>query len=361
MTNATQATLLNPLVAKVGEIAAAHARSRLPQLRAVIMIGSMARSEATWKRTSSGWEVLGDAEFVIVQDDTHANKIDVSNLCQEIEAELAAQGIRCKIDISLVGSEWLAKLGPTIFAYEVRTTGRVVYGDDSVLDLAPQFPSSSIDRQDAWRLICNRLVEWLEKNHDAEQRQYRGAKLLLDCASSFLVFTSNFESGYENRAQKIRSSNNAAGLPVDHQTFSDLVWVCTEYKLGRRESLPDLSTIAPTIALRLAEWEEVQINTSPNFFTRLRAWAFVVRATGWLRGWAHWPKWSLLALRTTPRRLVYRAAHQLTKAALGEISFQKALVSVRDLPVSSNALASHAEACQQIAFNYNEFVLKSRA
>lgn len=353
------------LVDTVGAVAADCCRARLPLLKSVIMIGSMGRGEATWERTAVGWRVIGDAEFVAVQDGSRATPEEVSALCDEISAHLTSLGIEVSVDVSIVKSSWFSRLGNTIFAYEIKQASRVVFGDASVLNEIPAFSTAEIEREDAWRLLCNRIVEWLEVPEDSSQRRYREVKLALDIASSLLVFAGRFEPSYAKRSLQLQelAKRNKLGLQFETTELSILVSKCTEYKLGRTgPPKPELLSKASLFAWKLAEWEEQQMIVRNRPLMHIRGWAYVVRATGWLRGARNWHRWAALAFKNTPRSLVYSAAKDTLAVLIGLRELRDAARTAAQLPIACVAdMGDVASVARQIAWNYRMFVEKSRA
>jgi hypothetical protein len=150
---------------------------------------------------------------------------------------------------------------PEILAYELRTCGQVVWGDRDVLALVPRFRAEDIPLEDAWRLLCNRMIELLEVaplgelgqvTRNSEERgrasaalpstapsfvPYSAVKLYLDMATSFLLFQGAYEPTYRGREARLRILAEGATdrdrypfLPLRH--FSKRVTACTELKLG---------------------------------------------------------------------------------------------------------------------------------
>ena len=84
-----------------------------------------------------GWKLLGDAEFLIVVEDT-AESVDArcaGSVKRESERKLRGQGIEVSIDLAVVQVSYFKRLPPYIFSYELRVCGRVISGDPSVLEL----------------------------------------------------------------------------------------------------------------------------------------------------------------------------------------------------------------------------------
>ncbi len=226
------------------------------RLRAIVLTGSLARDEATFVSEEKRWTLLGDIEFLLVFAE-HASlppSLAIESLRQKIEDGLSGRGIICHLGLSAVHPQYLRKVRPHIFAYELRTHGQVVWGEPQILSLMPAFSSSDIPLEDAWRLLSNRMVEllevagqWLESPGVLSRDvHYRAIKLYLDMATSFLLFQGAYEPTYQGRAHALRllypasegaSRDRAGRFPFDLQGFSDRVSACTALKLGQESSL----------------------------------------------------------------------------------------------------------------------------
>jgi hypothetical protein len=161
-------------------------------LRALVLTGSLARNEATFEGGEGRWSFWGDAEFLLVCDSTGSlpPAARLAELRTRIEEALARFGIACRIGLRAVRLTYLGNLQPHLFAYELRACGRVLWGDPHILSLIPAFSPRDLSLEDAWRLLCNRMVEHLEVMEelaDASAPQsgrvhYRTVKLYLDFA-----------------------------------------------------------------------------------------------------------------------------------------------------------------------------------
>ncbi len=319
------------------------------RLRGIILTGSLARLEGTFVRDAAGWKALGDAEFFVVFEQRCAlpGAAQTESVRQQAERTLVGEGVHCHIDLSPVHPGYLQRLQPHILAYELRECGQVVWGDAGLLSLIPQFPASALLREDAWRLLCNRMVEYLEVAADLLQPgrplpaavMYRTVKLYLDMATSLLVFAGEYEPTYGGRAARLRSLAAAPrpgmDLPFPLDAFAERVALCTAFKLrepGYREE--DAAAFqaerfwrdAIDYARRLWRWELCRLTGVEGLsdrdlmrewmrrqpmHLRLRGWASILRRCGWAGSWRYWPRWIRLVALGTPRYCVYATAAEL--------------------------------------------------
>ncbi|MDE3179599.1 MAG: hypothetical protein KGM47_08060 [Acidobacteriota bacterium] len=322
------------------------------RLCALILTGSLARNEAAVEEADGTSKLLGDAEFLLVFADDSAlpRPGDVRHLAQEIEARLARHGVAGSMDLDAIHPSFLRALKPHIFAYELRKCGHVVWGDQGILNLIPPFTAADIPLEDAWRLLCNRMIEQLEVAPELGAQHiilppavhYRTVKLYRDMATSFLIFTGGYEPTYRGRAERLNSMSadpsEKRGLPFPLIDFSNRVSACTGFMLqGRWDGLHNQTASCPpsfafwqeaiSQARLLWRWELMRLTGGDASLSdqglmetwmkmqpvrdRLRGWAYVLRECGWRRSWREWPRWLRLAWRASPRYCVYSAATRI--------------------------------------------------
>jgi glycosyltransferase involved in cell wall biosynthesis len=366
------------------------------RLRALLLTGSIARDEATILAASGGWRVLGDADFLAVFQPQAPLPADgaVAAVTARCESALRAAGVIVHVSLAVVHEDYFSRLPAHIFTCELRCRGRMVCGEDNPLELIPNFSASAIDTEDAWRLLANRTIEFLElaesfpaggPNDKAgrepignlaaapEELHYRTVKLFLDIATSLLVFLGAYEPTYAQRAERLQEladEREEPGLPFPLKAFAVRVSQCTRWKINGSAadvaSGSDLYREALDYACRLWRWELVQLTaTAPeasleSLFAevaarqsagqRLRGWLYVARRTGWLRGTRSWPRWLAMSFRCSPRYYIYEAALRLA-ANEGSTRQIRTLLPV----AGTDDLAS------ALAWNYRTFLTETRA
>jgi hypothetical protein len=343
----------------------------------------MARDEATFQSLASGFEVLGDAEFVLVFHNL-PDRAELEQFILDAQKMCAVERIACKIDCSAVRPDYFRKLRPNIYGYELLACGRVCGGDGQAFVQAPRFQVTEIPREDGWRMLCNRLIELLEvfpENGSSSAADYRAVKMNLDLATSILLFAGLYQPGYEERSRifKKHCPELSERVGTDLTQFAAELDECTQAKLGRgpipRFERLHLQAVLQR-ALDVCSWELQQmlgkavvardpeelmglwIDRQP-MRTKLRGWAYVVREQGWLASWAHWPRWSRMSFGASPRYWTYAAA---LHAAQQLVSGNKNPHAVPrcELPLSSQPLDSQALR-QEIARNYRECIAGTNA
>jgi hypothetical protein len=383
-------------------------------LRAVVLTGSLARDEATLVRDKEGCRLLGDAEFLLIFHDGVAlpSKTATSVLCRTIETSVSQQGIVAEIKFSAAYGKYLQRLRPEIFAYELRSCGRVVWGDAEILKCMPRFVASDIALEDGWRLLSNRMIELIMELEPLQKRPqflpcpvvYRTIKLYLDMATSLLLFAGEYASTYSERACRLRALADAQPslVPFDLRHFSDRVSECTQLKLS--VVAPNRSSDSTAIsehgfswwkeaveyAQQLWRWELAFLTGTTGqassqellrrwmsgqpAFGRLRGWLYVVRDQGWHQSWKNWPRWTRLAWHASPRYWVYGVASEaiprlicLLEGANGTQGMDADWERMRlHLPVVPKLAQRHEisdwpRLAKEICWNYEKFLTETRA
>ena len=357
------------------------------RLQALILTGSMVRDEATFESRGSGFEVLGDAEFVLVFQDL-PSRTELEQFILEARKMCAAEQIACKIDCSAVRPSYFQNLRPSIYAYELLTRGQVCGGDCRAFVAASRFSAAAIPREDAWRMLCNRLIEVLEVlpeegvSHQTSEVDYRTLKLMLDLATSILVFAGLYQPGYEQRVRIFREhcSELSARVGIDLAQFATELDGCIQAKLGR-VPIPHFKRSQLQMVLErtldVCSWElrqmlgkaiaakdperlmEMWIGRQ-SFQTKLRGWAYVVRAQGLLASRTQWPRWLRMTFAASPRYWIYAAALRVAQQVASTDPAANAVPEC-ELPLSSRPLNSQEALRQEIARNYRECVVGTSA
>ncbi len=324
-------------------------------LRSVVLTGSLARGEGTWSQEVGRTRLVGDAEFLVVfeQQAPFPSAQQLALVDREIEEHLYAAAIDAKIGLSALRPGYLRSLRPHIFAYELLEHGRVIWGDMRILSLAPGFAIADIPLEDGFRLLVNRIIELLEAVCESESPRsisdavrYRAMKLWLDMATSFLLFQGQYESTYRRRAERLAQitlraearDNGSIDAPIPLSRFNEQVSLATDYKLGKADRIAGLAArrraggedeLAGLIndAHSLWRWELTRLTgesrcasddellnrwiAAQDVLARMRGWAAVAKRHRASASVPLLPRWTRLALKGSPRRLIYAVASQL--------------------------------------------------
>jgi hypothetical protein len=365
------------------------------RLRAGVLTGSLARNEGTFLRNGPGWSLPGDAEFILIFRDAQRlpGEREITDLQSAIERQLLTCGVECPISLGAAHGQYLRKLEPRIFSFELRACGEVIWGEPGILNLIPSFPPSAIPLEDAWRLLCNRIVEQCGAALDysdqssclSPRMQYATVKLYLDMATSLLVFAGAYAPTYRGRelrlAELAESRRDVRPWPFDLSDFSRRVSLCTTWKLTSRippaEVTFQLWCDAVEFARRLWLWETAALtgssanlpvtelcracNGTQHFGKRVRGWLYVLRRQGWWHSWRHWPRWMRQSTQGSPRRLVYSAACELLFQLPGILSKRAGTLTTASdlesrLPIIPQSGRNLRSVASNIVWNYQKFL-----
>lgn len=374
-------------------------------LKTLISTGSLARDEATITCKQESQAVCGDAEFMLVFKEkvTLPSAAALNGVRQQIENDLLQRKIECKIDLSAVHPAYFQRLPAHIFTYELKHCGRVIAGDETILQCIPDYSADELSREDAWRLLCNRLIEVLECAEElsgergpfSSELQYRIVKLYLDMATSVLVFVGAYAPSYRERrdamlrlaGQKIQAEK----FPFEIDQFADLVADCTAEKLlphARETRQIDLSRrTAIQTAHALWRWELAELAGGKSLgddyslfnqwmemqpsWKRIRGWLYVVRACGWQRSFRLWPRWWSLR-KASPRHWIYLVASSLlfqaedvkspqTDSAEANWTSLSECLPVAKISANQPDRPSWKDVAHDVVWNYREFLVGTRA
>ena len=374
------------------------------QIRSICITGSLARDEATFRPEGDCVKLLGDADCFLVGHHEMAlpSLLEIASLERRIEARCLKLGVTAKVGVGAIAPDFLRHLPPTIATHELQRCGRVVWGDASVLELVPNFPASGIALEDAWRLLCNRVIEQLEYSCDFSPGSgklsallaYSTVKLYLDMATSYLVFLGAYEPTYRERERRLRElaseENSANEFPFSLRAFADRVTWCTNWKLAEQEFGHDRN---PEFWQEGIEWARVlwrweiarmtsleigasipalceRLASQQTAATRLRGWLSLCKRASGYRSWRNWFRWAGLARHGTPRYLIYQAAAELLDRTQRVEASDRAVVSGTDwrevskllpceIPYGNeiNGSTSWRILAAQIFWNYRQFLL----
>jgi hypothetical protein len=188
-------------------------RERVPpqKLVAVVLTGSFARGEGSVLSVAGRLKVLGDIEFFVVlagASDYRRLRAEMATWGPRAAATLGADRIHADLEFGPVHVTYLQRRArPSIFVYDLRHHGKVLWGPPDLLETMPVFTADAIPREDALRLLFNRTIEQL----DAYDRiaaldgdavldvAYQRLKIVLDLAGSALAFSGVHCASYAER------------------------------------------------------------------------------------------------------------------------------------------------------------------
>jgi hypothetical protein len=333
-------------------------REHYPAALGLVATGSAARGEATVLASVGGDNWLSDIEMLVVVADAcklPAERLALDAVAWSIHDALREEGVTVEVELTPVHASYFSRMRPHIFAHELRAHGLQLFGETDYLGLLPKSLPWDIPDEDAWRLLSNRMVEWLAlqlagPEEPLETQFYSLTKQYLDLVTALSLFSGDYAASYEARRKAVGPvcewfDRRIAGFPK--QQFIHGVETALEFKLhpahpkfrwlfrGDTNDLRAAATAAgfgafhdnlPTL-LCTAWWETLSELSKADVENREDALAALEQLYGWkgaVRGWGKlvlrpetrsggsiFARIPLLAWRGSPRSLVYVCAEQL--------------------------------------------------
>lgn len=317
-------------------------------IEAMILTGSLARGEGSVLPRAPGARLLGDIELLVIVRapfDWPEMRHRMSELGRQATRELGADGLAASVEYAPADVRYVQqRIRPCIFAYDLLTHGKVLWGRRDVLNEIRPFGVEAIPREDALALVMNRTIELLIGETsplctDADARAYAGMKTVLDLAGSALAFAGCYVSPYAERPAAFTAL--IAARPGLRAAFPDLggfmaaLALAARCKLGPSEELlrraPNQQVAAWATSLWTWEARQMLGSSAQDFLELIDEFVSrespMVRLKGWIKYCGHplRPRTALaplrisrLLLRASPQTLTYAAALLLFQALTAE-------------------------------------------
>jgi len=218
-----------------------------PNILSIIMLGSGSRGELTYSLTD-GLRIYGDYEFLIVTKNRSA-KNSAKNLQMRLSELPKKWGVfnpEFHIDFGITTESTLRFLPKTLWTFETKTGGRVVYGRNFISN----FPVVTAENNDLgflqelvfvrlWNIVSN-LPDVGKENREKELTiNYLYARNILDVLTILLPHEGVLVCGYAKRMSRAEDILIGTAWEQDIPIFQH----CTEVKLNEiplEEARPDL-------------------------------------------------------------------------------------------------------------------------
>src|SRR5919198_6153208 len=130
----------------------------------VILTGSVARNQATYRYVKGKLALESDLDLVVVVKYVAIIKsfILIKCLSKKVTSDLVKRGlIVSHVSFSVTTEKALLDSGPSIFYQDLSLNGKVIYGKD-IRSSFRGYEIKEIPTQDLYRLLFNRMIESLE-------------------------------------------------------------------------------------------------------------------------------------------------------------------------------------------------------
>ena len=329
-------------------------RRRLsPQrLVGIVLTGSFAQGEGSVISVAGRLKVLGDIEFFVVLADGadyRRLRAEMATWGPTAAATLGGDRVHADIEFGPVHVGYLRRCAdPSIFLYDLRHHGKVLWGPPDLLEAMPAFGTEAIPREDALRLLFNRTIEQLDAYDRIATLEgeafldvgYQRLKLVLDLAGSALAFSGAHCASYGQRPAALarliketpslarqlpasfeRDLADASRVKLAPDNHDDFAGTSRRTAAAQREVLRAQIIAAVPAMTGLLRWELEQIlgasGDLDHLLTRyLRAQSFARRAWDWTKLFLNpLPAPQPISVtasarlfgRSTPRALIYAA------------------------------------------------------
>ncbi len=368
-------TLAADIIQNVAAELACRVPAAFPRCLALIMTGSAARQEATIVLRPEGILWLSDLELLVVMPDStdlRAAGRDLDALSDDIAADLRSQGVTVKLELTTAPERYFSRIRPHLFGYELKHCGRQIFGTVKYLERIPAFHWRQIPTEDIWRLVSNRMVEWLDcllsAPHLTPAAQfYVAAKSYLDLLTALTLAAGCYAPAYAARFRERRiavdwARRNGCDLPPG---FDSALEIAFRYKLNpeagfgflwtaRDGCFPDLLSrhglrhfydelfaafrAVRSLLLTPASDRTDKVPAPPHAHdlnARIRGWARLILCSGDLPRKVWLGRAARLFRSGSPRSLTYACAARLLDPLISRTSETLAWVQ-RHLPVPAD-------------------------
>lgn len=269
----------------------------LPQVIAVITMGSCARGEETYQVNECGEkELLSDYEMIIVVEN-YADIDDIDNslrcLNQKFQEQVENHGF-C-LEWSYKTRQELKRLDRRFIFFETKSSSRVIMGDKTVLDEMPEINCNNLNYSELDTIILHRLYHVIRDMDvpDEKYQKYLIARNTLDITSAALPHVGILVSGYCNRVAAFESVYQQLGF--SRNDYERLV-MYLEMKLNYSSELYNTASLENMRKWFVSDFEKLyayqkRAQKGSPFIRSSRMFLSAVyrRNTSLLRQWYQWP------------------------------------------------------------------------
>lgn len=221
-------------------------------ISAIILGGGYGRGEGGVMRCNDGTlRLYNDFDFfVITENCSFFSRRRINATLKALGLELSKQ-VGIDVDFSPVKNRGeLPHLGFTMMWQELKAGHHVIYGNENILDLVPDFDLNQLPLEELAKLMLNRgtgLILAGERlrtgnlsNEDIDFVTRNIWKAVMACGDSFLALNHNFSSSYRQRAELMKYYE----MQPQISDFFELYQTSIDFKLRpvlpKAENLPEM-------------------------------------------------------------------------------------------------------------------------
>jgi len=181
----------------------------------LILTGGFARGEGSVIIENERVIPLIDYDIVIITKHRlfPAGLRKLSNI---LVKKLGLEGKNFHIDLMPINLKRLRRLPFTQFNYDLKYTGKVFYGDASILDLIPDYESQKMPLETARFLLFNRMINFIytfsydfinKRQPDKKEAfllRYQCLKNVLDAGTALLILNGKYSPSYKERNERFK-------------------------------------------------------------------------------------------------------------------------------------------------------------
>jgi predicted nucleotidyltransferase len=194
------------------------------KVRAIILTGSLARNQASFKKINGKVILASDIDLVIVVKSTALLKSlgVIKEMSSKITDRLCKFQFISQVSFSVITEESLAKAEPSMFMFDLIQNGRTIYSNVEGPLVFPHFSVKEIPKYDIYRLLFNRMVEALDSFvTDCMRNQFDEHSNVKVLKSLQKLYLSIIQSIYINEGTMILNSSDVIAASSKEVSVSD--------------------------------------------------------------------------------------------------------------------------------------------
>ena len=217
-------------------------------IKNISLIGSFATREGTLVSIDEKVVFLSDVDIIVVVDSLEVLKEALPirrQIGKECEKLLGSRAVFVgRVDVGVMTLEDLSKLPPSPGNLLMKYRALVLFGDRGVFDAIPVHKSDTLPREEASRLLENRIVQFLPESKvrysslgeriEKYRYIYSVSKVYTDIAVVLVSLSGGYVAEYKRRYEYLKDNESIVqtNFHSSNQRLIDLIGWATDYKLS---------------------------------------------------------------------------------------------------------------------------------